>query len=83
MNLETRIERLERLVFSQEQHSGWVKPGICAGIIGISPRRLIALYDAGQLPQSCAKQINCSIKRRRLLFDVDLVKKSIGTRVLA
>ena len=83
MDLEHRIERLERLVLSQEKNSGWVKPSTAGQIVGISPRKLVQLYDEGKLPSAAAKQINESTKRRRLLFDVDLVKRSIGGPVLA
>ena len=83
MDLEHRIERLERLVLSQEKNSGCVKPPTAGQIVGISPRKLVQLYDEGKLPSAAAKQINESTKRRRLLFDVDLVKRSNGGPVLA
>ena len=83
MNLELRVERLEAIVLNQNQTSGWVKPSVAGQLLGISPRRLVAMYDNGELPKACAKQINNSTQRRRLLFNLELVQKSLGRPVLA
>ena len=83
MNLELRVERLEAIVLNQAQTSGWVKPSVAGRLLGISPRRLVQMYDSGELHKACAKQINNSTQRRRLLFDLDLVQKSLGRPVLA
>ena len=55
MNLECRVERLEKLVLNQAQASGWVKPSIAGQILGISPRRLVQMYDAGELQKKLCK----------------------------
>ena len=83
MDLELRVERLEAIVLNQAQTSGWVKPSIAGQLLGISPRRLVQMYDNGELHKACAKQINSSTQRRRLLFDLELVQKSMGRPVLA
>ena len=83
MDLELRVERLEAIVLSQAQTSGWVKPSIAGQLLGVSPRRLVQMYDNGELHKACAKLINNSTQRRRLLFDLDLVQKSMGRPVLA
>ena len=83
MDLEYRVNRLELLVLNQAQISGWIKPSVAGQLLGISPRRLVQMYDAGELHQSCATQINRSTHRRRLLFDLERVQKSLGSAVLA
>ena len=83
MDLELRVERLEAIVLNQTQTSGWVKPSVAGQLLGISPRRLVQIYDNGELHKACAKQINNSTQRRRLLFDLELVQKSMGRPVLA
>lgn len=83
MDLESRIDRLERLVFSKQELTGWVKAETAGKIIGVSGRKLVAMYDQGRLPSAAARQINESTKRRRLVFDLELVKRSIGGPVLA
>ena len=45
--------------------------------------RLVAIDDKGNLPTSAARQINESTQWRRLVFDVELVKRSIGGPVLS
>ena len=83
MDLEYRVKRLELLVLNQAQTSGWIKPSVAGQLLGISPRRLVQMYDAGELHKSCAKQINRSTQRRRLLFDLERVQKSLGSPVLS
>ena len=83
MDLELRVERLVAIVLNQAQTLGWVKPSIAGQLLGISPRRLVQIYDNGELHKACAKQINSSTQRRRLLFDLELVQKSMGRPVLA
>ena len=83
MELELRVERLETIILNQTQTSGWVKPSVAGQLLGVSPRRLVQMYDNGELHKACAKQINNSIQRRRLLFDLDLVQKSLGRPVMA
>ena len=83
MELELRVERLEAIILNQNQTSGWVKPSVAGQLLGVSPRRLVQMYDNGELHKACAKQINNSIQRRRLLFDLDLVQKSLGRPVMA
>ena len=83
MDLELRVERLEAIVLNQTQTSGWVKPSVAGQLLGISPRRLVQMYDNGELHKAGAKQINNRTQRRRLLFDLDLVQKSMGRPVLA
>ena len=83
MDLELRVERLEAIVFNQAQTLGWVKPSVAGQLLGISPRRLVQMYDNGELHKACAKQINSSTQRRRLFFDLELVQKSMGRPVLA
>ena len=83
MDLELRVERLDAIILNQAQTSGWVKPSIAGQLLGISPRRLVQMYDNGELHKACAKQINSSTQRRRLLFDLELVQKSMGRPVLA
>ena len=83
MKLEARIERLEKILFSRQELTGWVKADTAAKIVGVSPRKLVAMYDQGKLPTAAARQINESTQRRRLVFDVELVKRSIGGPVLS
>ena len=83
MNLEARIDRLERFIFAKQELNGWVKAETVGNIVGVSGRRLVAMYDQGKLPLAAARQINDSTQRRRLVFDVELVKRSIGGPVLA
>ena len=83
MELEARIERLEMILFSRQELTGWVKADAAAKIVGISARRLVAMYDEGKLLTAAARQINESTQRRRLVFDVELVKRSIGGPVLS
>ena len=83
MDLEHRVERLEAIVLNQTQSSGWVKPSVVGQLLGVSPRRLVQMYDNGELHKACAKQIKSSTQRRRLLFDLELVQKSMGRPVLA
>ena len=83
MELEARIERLEMILFSRQELTGWVKADAAAKIVGISARRLVAMYDEGKLLTAAARQINESTQRRRLVFDVELVKRSIGRPVLS
>ena len=83
MDLELRVERLEAIVLNQTQISGWVKPSVAGQLLGISPRRLVQMYDNGELHKACAKKINNCTRRRRLLLDLDLVQKSMGRPVLA
>ena len=83
MELELRVERLKAIVLNQAKSSGWVKPSVAGQLLGISPRRLVQMYDNGELHKACAKQINNSTQCRRLLFDLELVQKSLGGPVLA
>ena len=83
VELEARIARLETILFNQTQNARWVKPAIAAQFLGVSARQLVRLYDQGELHKACAKQINSSTQRRRLLFDINLVRESIGGRVLS
>ena len=82
MELEARIDRLEKILFRQDL-TGWVKADTAAKIVGVSARKLVAMYDQGKLPTAAARQINESTQRRRLVFDVELVKRSIGGPVLS
>ena len=83
MELEARIERLEKILFSRQELNGWVKADTAGKIVGVSARKLVAMYDEGKLPSAAARQINESTKRRCLVFDVELVKSSIGGPVLS
>lgn len=83
MELEARIERLEKILFSRQELNGWVKADTAGKIVGVSAGKLVAIYDEGKLPSAAARQINESTKRRRLVFDVELVKRSIGGPVLS
>ena len=83
MELDTRIERLEMILFSRQELTGWVKADTAAKIVGVSARKLVAMYDQGKLPTAADRQINESTQRRRLVFDVELVKRSIGGPVLS
>ena len=83
MELEARVERLEKILFSRQELNGWVKADTAGKIVGISSRKLVAMYDDGKLPSAAARQVNESTKRRRLIFDLELVKRSIGGPVLS
>ena len=83
MELEARIERLEKILFSRQELNGWIKADTAGKIVGVSARKLVAMYDEGKLPSAAARQITESTKRRRLVFDVELVKRSIGGPVLS
>ena len=83
MELEARIERLEKILFSRQELNGWVKAETVGKIVGISARKLVAMYEEGKLPSAAARQINESTQRRRLVFNVELVKRSIGGPVLS
>lgn len=83
MNLEQRLDRLERLLSSQMQHPDWVTPKVASDFLNISARRLVQMYDSGDLPRDCARQINKSTQRRRLLFNLKQLQASIGGPVLA
>ncbi len=50
MELDTRIERLEMILFSRQELTGWVKADTAAKIVGVSARKLVAMYDQGKLP---------------------------------
>ena len=83
MELGLRVERLEAMILNQAQAPRWVKPSVAGQLLGVSPRRLVQMYDNGELHKACAKQINNSTQRRRLLFDLDLVQKSLGRPIMA
>ena len=83
MSTEERLRLLEKLVLNRQQPSGWVTPAVAAAVLGISKRTLVIMYDEGRLPAASAKQINASIQRRRLLFNMVLLMASIGGPVLA
>ena len=83
MDLESRIDRLERLMTARVALPDWVTPRVASQELGIPARRLVHLYDAGELPRDCARQTNKSKQRRRLLFNLPVLKNSIGGPVLS
>ena len=60
------------------QSGDWVSPSVAAKAIGVSPRRLILMYDKGLFNSNCAKQVNQSSHRRRFLFNIKILQESIG-----
>ena len=83
MDLESRIDRLERLLSAQVALPDWVTPKVASQVLGVPGRRLVHLYDTGELPRDCARQTNKSKQRRRLLFNLPVLKNSIGGPVLS
>ena len=83
MDLESRIDCLERLMSARVTLPDWVTPKVASQELGIPARRLVHLYDAGELPRDCARQTNKSKQCRRLLFNLSVLKNSIGGPVLS
>lgn len=77
------MDRLERLLSCQIRKTDWVTPKIASEHLGIPARRLVQMYDSGELPRNCAKQMNKSALRRRLLFNLPQLESSIGGPVLS
>ena len=65
---------------SCDTHSrDWVSPAVASKAVGISARRLVQMHDEGKLDPGCAKQTNESKERRRFVFNIKMLQKSIGS----